>query len=117
MITLLLFTAIYIPYRVSFLDKVSTGWLVVEYLVDILFFTDIPINFLSAYMDNEKNLVTEKKKIAINYLKGWFIIDAIAWYYLYNYYLVFHFSFSPIPMKVHNIISYSDYYDWEDYID
>ena len=97
MITLLLFTAIYVPYRVAFLDSVSVGWLVVEYLVDILFLTDIIVNFLTAYTDGEHNLVTSKKKIAINYIKGWFLIDAIAWYYIYIYIYIYN-NFS-IPFQ------------------
>ena len=80
MITLLLFTAIYVPYRVAFVETAPIGWLVVEYFVDILFLTDIIVNFLSAYLDGEHNLITSKKKIAINYLKGWFLIDIVAWY-------------------------------------
>ena len=49
---------------------------------------DVIINFLSAYCDEEDNLVTDRwvnpfinihlKKISYNYLTGWFFIDLIS---------------------------------------
>jgi len=39
---------------------------------------DIFINFITAYFDQEDNLVVDKKVIAIKYLKGWFTLDVIS---------------------------------------
>ena len=36
------------------------------------------MNFFSAYFDTEDNLVVSKKKIAVNYLSGWFWIDFLT---------------------------------------
>ena len=36
------------------------------------------LNFRTAYIDKQGNLVTNKKKIATNYLKKWFFIDLIS---------------------------------------
>lgn len=33
------------------------------------------LSFFSAYYDSDENLVKNIKKIAINYLKTWFVID------------------------------------------
>jgi hypothetical protein len=41
------------------------------------------LNFISAYYDDENNLVIDRCQIAKNYLKGWFIIDTIAIFPLY----------------------------------
>ena len=50
---------------------------VVDLFVDTMFIADILINFRTTYLcDGE--VVTEPGKIAINYIKGWFIIDLIA---------------------------------------
>lgn len=40
--------------------------------------TDIILTFLSAAYDDEGNLITERKAIILNYLKGWFIIDLMV---------------------------------------
>ena len=45
------------------------------------------INFLSAYNDEEQNVIDDHKMIVKNYLKGWFLIDFTANLpinYLYN---------------------------------
>ena len=48
-------------------------------MVDGFFGIDILINFISAYEDPINGLpVVSLKRIAINYLTGWFIIDFIA---------------------------------------
>jgi hypothetical protein len=36
------------------------------------------LNFRTAYIDKQGNLVTNKRKIALNYLKKWFLIDLIS---------------------------------------
>ena len=79
MILALSFTAIAIPYRLAFLEKISIGLRIVEYVVDVMFFTDLIFTFLTAYYDKEHKLITNKKLIAISYLKGWFLLDMIAW--------------------------------------
>ena len=46
--------------------------------VDILFGIDIVVNFVSAYEQPDGRLIIEHKKIASNYLRGWFILDFLA---------------------------------------
>ena len=79
MVIALVFTAIYVPVRLAFLEKVSITFLVFEYIIDAIFILDIFFNFISAYYDEDHNLMTKKKQIAKNYLRGWFIIDLLAW--------------------------------------
>ena len=49
-----------------------------EGIVDILFGIDIVINFISAKVDDNNQLITDHKKIAIQYLKLWFWLDLLA---------------------------------------
>lgn len=46
----------------------------IDIIVDFLFFVDMLTNFRTTYLNNGE-LVVNPKKIAVNYLKGWFIID------------------------------------------
>ncbi len=50
---------------------------IVDLLVDLMFIADILINFRTTYVENGE-VVSDQKKIANNYVKGWFVIDAIA---------------------------------------
>ncbi|XP_025079540.1 potassium voltage-gated channel subfamily H member 7-like [Pomacea canaliculata] len=42
-----------------------------------MFIADILINFRTTYVENGE-VVSDKQKIAVNYVKGWFVIDTIA---------------------------------------
>ena len=79
-IALLLYTAIYVPYKIAFIneqDSVVTQ--VFEWTVDILFAIDIFVNFISVYEDRKTGvIILDRKKIAMNYIKSWFILDLLA---------------------------------------
>ena len=51
---------------------------VIGLMIDGFFITDMFINFVSAYEDDDKNIEFRMHKIAINYLKGWFLIDIVS---------------------------------------
>ena len=89
MVLALSYTAIFVPYRLAFIEEHSLGFSILEYFVDGIFFADLICTFFTAFYDNEHKLVTNKKLIAKNYLKGWFLIDLIAWLniYIYNIYI------------------------------
>lgn len=50
---------------------------VIDMIVDIMFIADILINFRTTYLHNGE-VVIAPKKIAFNYVKSWFLIDAVA---------------------------------------
>lgn len=52
----------------------------VDLIIDILFFVDIAVNFITAYERGATDLTLETrfKLIAINYLAGFFIIDFVS---------------------------------------
>ncbi|CAD8199165.1 unnamed protein product [Paramecium pentaurelia] len=74
-IQLLLFLyAIIFPLQLSNqinIDQILLG-------IDIIFAIDIIMNFITAYIDENYNLVKEFKLILLNYLKTWMIFDLIS---------------------------------------
>ena len=99
MLILVLYTAVFTPYQTAFLlneeettmrlnrdpytrtespDSTRANPLVIiDLIVDLMFIADIFINFRTTYLHNGE-AVLNQKLIAINYLKGWFVIDTIA---------------------------------------
>jgi hypothetical protein len=74
----ILYMAAMVPVRVGF-DFVATGamfWF--EGMVDLYFWTDIVVNFLTAFVDEEGKLVLNLVSIEWNYLTGWFPVDFLA---------------------------------------
>ena len=50
-----------------------------NYVIDILFFMDILMNFRTTYYNSRTALeITDKNLIVKNYLKGYFIIDLLS---------------------------------------
>lgn len=52
-ITLLLYTALYMPYRIAFIDDNNLTQVVLDWVVDVLFTIDIIVTFLSAYEEED----------------------------------------------------------------
>ncbi len=67
------------PFKIAYVDNDSMFVTNLELLIDILFGIDIFINFMTTYEDPVTlATVTDHKKIAIEYLKGWFLLDVLA---------------------------------------
>ena len=79
-VILVLYIAIFHIYKVSFLDGQNyLVWDIFDYIVDFYFFVDIILNFFVPFMDSNYVYITEKKKIAMNYLmSSWFVIDIVS---------------------------------------
>ena len=76
---LLIYTATVMPLRLSFIDgELYDTWWYVEIILDFLFFLDIIVNLISAYIDTEGNVVTSRKKIILSYAKSWMALDVLA---------------------------------------
>lgn len=53
MIILLIYAALFIPFKISFVDDGEyPTWDIIDYIVDAFFSLDILINFISAYYDD-----------------------------------------------------------------
>ena len=74
----LIFTCLVTPYRIALVDKDNSNWKVTNIVVDVLFFLDMIFTFCTAYQDENFQMLDDRKKIAIRYLRGWFLIDFLA---------------------------------------
>eukprot|EP00931_Biecheleriopsis_adriatica_P062688 TRINITY_DN37833_c0_g1_i1.p1 TRINITY_DN37833_c0_g1~~TRINITY_DN37833_c0_g1_i1.p1 ORF type:complete len:780 (-),score=165.94 TRINITY_DN37833_c0_g1_i1:320-2602(-) len=45
---------------------------------DVLFLVDVAINFRTTFIDRDEIVVTNGKKMAVNYLKTWFCLDFVS---------------------------------------
>jgi len=78
-VIVLFFVAITLPYRIAFAEKDSTVWQVINYVIDVSFAVDMVLTFFTTIPDTENNLIiTNKKTIALAYIKSWFFIDLIS---------------------------------------
>jgi hypothetical protein len=64
MLLLLIYIATYVPFKTAFIAETTLEMFVFDTCVDVLFFLDVIINFISAYEDEDKNLVLSFKKIS-----------------------------------------------------
>jgi hyperpolarization activated cyclic nucleotide-gated potassium channel 1 len=79
LICLLAYTATIMPYRISFVDDtVSISWFIVDTVIDASFFTDILINFNSAFENLDGTVVSNRRQVALRYLRTWFFLDLLA---------------------------------------
>ena len=79
-VALLALTAILTPIYISFISDKNTIFYYINLVFDISFGADILLNFLTAYYDENKKLVTGFSRIWTRYLQFWFWIDLIAMY-------------------------------------
>ncbi|XP_072936044.1 potassium voltage-gated channel unc-103-like isoform X5 [Epargyreus clarus] len=86
---LVIYTAIFTPYVAAFqlnepdFDKRSRGFgqdpiVVIDMIVDVTFIIDILINFRTTYVNAADEVESDPAKIAMHYLRGWFVIDLVA---------------------------------------
>lgn len=74
------YTAIMVPYNVAFKNKTSedVSLLVVDSIVDVIFFIDIVLNFHTTFVGPGGEVVSDPRVIRMNYLKSWFVIDLLS---------------------------------------
>ncbi|CAD8107798.1 unnamed protein product [Paramecium sonneborni] len=76
---ILIYVSIFTPFKIGFVyDGEYLIWDYLDNTIDFIFMTDIVITFLCATYDDEGNLITERKAIILNYIKGWFLIDLMV---------------------------------------
>ena len=51
---------------------------IVDYIVDVMFIIDIFINFRTTFVDTNDEVVSDPCRVAVNYMKNWFIVDLLA---------------------------------------
>ena len=76
MAVILLYTAIVDPFVLSYLN--TTVWdtlFIIGVVFDMAFLLDMIFTFNTAYYDEDNQIIGTRKKIALKYLKSWFILD------------------------------------------
>ena len=82
---MIIYYVIVVPMRLAFEPHNSTvdmitgrgAWLVLDIIFDLMFVTDILINFRTAYLVSGE-LETDSVQIAKTYCSGWFFLDMVA---------------------------------------
>jgi CRP-like cAMP-binding protein len=75
---LVLYTAIWLPIVICFLDGSQTPTRVIDVFTDIIFLIDVGINFHTAFITKDAVLEIDKKTIRRHYLTSWFPVDAVG---------------------------------------
>jgi len=74
----LVYVSLVTPLRIAFVEDESLFWSILSNLIDFIFFMDIIITFNSAFYDEDFQIVSDRKLIAINYIRSWFLVDLFA---------------------------------------
>ena len=77
----LLYTAVVTPVDVCLIQDREIGLFVVNTFIDLLFLTDLILNFFLAFQTDDQHggyWVTDRRAIRQRYLRGWFLIDFIS---------------------------------------
>jgi hypothetical protein len=77
MAILLIYIAIFVPYSIAFIRNKIPAVEAMDYLIDICFGVDIILTFFCTFLDSNDKVITDRKKIASNYIKGWFFFDLL----------------------------------------
>jgi hypothetical protein len=67
-----------LPYKIAFIDEESDFDVVSDSVFNILLAIDMIVCFFSAYIDNEDNIIKNRRKIISQYLSSWFLIDFVS---------------------------------------
>ena len=52
-IAMLIYTASFVPYRIAYTDDKTVALIVIDTMMDLLFFTDLIMNFFTVYEDKK----------------------------------------------------------------
>lgn len=68
-----------VPYNVAFRRNDRKRDLIIfDMVIELFFIMDIVVHFRTSFVDTSGRIIYDQRKIAIHYLKGWFILDFLA---------------------------------------
>ncbi|VEN41997.1 unnamed protein product, partial [Callosobruchus maculatus] len=70
------YVAVVVPYNASF--ETERPSVILDVLVEALFFIDIILNFRTTYVSRKGEVVSDWRAISLNYLRTWFVVDMLA---------------------------------------
>jgi len=74
----LIFTCLVIPVRIAFTTEDTTFWVFMNLFIDLAFVLDIILAFSTAVYDSSMQIIDDRKEIAKEYLRTWFLIDLLG---------------------------------------
>jgi len=79
-LVLTFYTSVMVPFNAAFRSKTIADipLLVVDSIVDVVFFIDIVLNFHTTFVGPGGEIVSDPKIIRMNYLKSWFVVDLLS---------------------------------------
>lgn len=73
------YIAIMVPYNVAYRRNDRKRDLIIfDMVIELFFIMDIVVHFRTSFVDPSGRIIYDQKKIAIHYLKGWFVLDFLA---------------------------------------
>ncbi|KAG7398708.1 Potassium voltage-gated channel sub H member 4 [Phytophthora boehmeriae] len=75
LIGLVLYTTCIVPYRVCFQVEATGGFAYLENAMDVTFFIDIVLNFITGIQTPSGEISYSFRLITKAYLRGWFVVD------------------------------------------
>ena len=73
------YIAIMVPYNVAFRrNDRKRDLIIIDMVIELFFIMDIVVHFRTSFVDPSGRVIYDQKKIAVHYLKGWFILDFLA---------------------------------------
>jgi hypothetical protein len=93
---LIVFSCVDVPFRVGLNAPAEGAMLYFELGLTVSFCTDVCLTFNTAYLDGDMFII-DRKRIAANYFRGWFLIDAAS-----------SFPFEVIELFTHAVAGVAD---------
>lgn len=79
MLVFLMLNVILLPVVISFSSvSVNPGWLTFSCFSDVIFLTDILLNFWTGYITEENTVILDLKLIRKFYVKRWLTLDVLS---------------------------------------
>ena len=75
----MIYSVLLVPFRLGWGLDESESFSIVDYCIDSIFFLDILVNFNTSYVDDESDvMIFEYDRIAIRYIRSWFVVDLLC---------------------------------------
>ena len=74
-------TAIITPIRIAFVEEDpsnAVGWNVLDITADVAFMIDLVLNFITVEETTSGLLITDRRLLALSYMKKWFALDLVS---------------------------------------
>lgn len=76
-ILMFVYTAVFLPYRIAFIEDDPIALQIIDIIANIIFVVDIGVTFFTVAIHNGV-LVEDVRQIALGYVKTWLILDIVS---------------------------------------